>query len=193
MVRKVTIIFAHYNYSASRIQKALLNAIRNLDNVEIRDLYQLYPDYFIDVKNEQQAILTSDLIIFQHPINWYSSPAIIKEWQDVVLEHGFAYGTDGNALRGKDFIQVVSSGGGELAFKREGTNRFTLGEFLRPFEATARLCGLNYHKPFIVNDAFKISDALLAEKTKIYRDLLEDYLKIGNSALISEDTSNIGI
>lgn len=192
MVRRVTIIFAHYNFSASRIQRALLNAVKDVDHIEIRDLYKLYPDYYIDEKVEQQAILQSDLIVFQHPINWYSSPAIIKEWQDVVLEHGFAYGTNGNALRGKDFMQVVSSGGGERAFNREGTNRFTIAEFLRPFEATANLCGLNYHKPFIVYDAYNIRDDVLAEEAKTYRQLLGDYLTLGNSVLHSEDTSHKG-
>jgi glutathione-regulated potassium-efflux system ancillary protein KefG len=39
-----------------------------------------------------------------HLLYWYSTPAILKEWQDLVLEHVFAYGHEGTKLHGKIFF-----------------------------------------------------------------------------------------
>ena len=185
---KIVVIFAHHNFTDSRIQRSLLKGISNLQNVEIRDLYKLYPDYFIDAKKEQSALAASDLIVFQHPINWYSSPAILKEWQDIVLEYGYAYGENGTALKGKDFLQVVSTGGGKDVYQPTGNNRFKIEEFLRPFEATAYLCGIAYHKPFVVHQAYRISDQELEERTKDYVSLLKSYIENGNTALATLNT-----
>ena len=63
-----------------------------MEGVRLHDLYEAYPDFLIDVEAEQALLLEHDVIVFQHPVYWYSSPAILKEWQDLVLEHGFAYG-----------------------------------------------------------------------------------------------------
>ncbi|MCU7375699.1 NAD(P)H-dependent oxidoreductase [Paucibacter sp. O1-1] len=72
----------------------------------INDLYANYPDFLIDVAREQQLCESHDVIIFQHPFYWYSTPAIVKEWLDLVLEHGWAYGKTGTALKDK---MVLSS------------------------------------------------------------------------------------
>jgi hypothetical protein len=66
--------------------------------VDISDLYEEYPDFYINVKREQQLLIEHDIIVFQHPFYWYSSPAILKQWEDLVLEFGFAYGPGGTKL-----------------------------------------------------------------------------------------------
>ena len=38
--------------------------------VEIRSLYQLYPDFNIDIAAEQDALARADLIIWRHPMQW---------------------------------------------------------------------------------------------------------------------------
>lgn len=98
---KILLIHAHPKPSTSIAQKAMLNASRNVDGITHHDLYAAYPDFAIDVKREQEMLLAHDLIIFQHPFYWYSTPAIIKEWQDVVLDFGWAYGPGGDKLHGK--------------------------------------------------------------------------------------------
>ena len=87
---KLLILFAHPRSSASVVQRAMLRAIDGLDGVTLADLYAEYPDFDIDVAREQDRLLAHDLIVLQHPFYWYSSPAIIKEWQDLVLENGWA-------------------------------------------------------------------------------------------------------
>jgi glutathione-regulated potassium-efflux system ancillary protein KefG len=112
------------------------------------DLYAEYPDFEIDVDGEQARLLEHDAIVFMHPLYWYSTPAILKEWQDLVLEHGFAYGTGGTALFGKIFFNALTAGGPEAAYCAEGFNHFTIRELLYPLEQTALLCGMVYLPPF---------------------------------------------
>lgn len=106
----------------------------------------------------------------------------------MVLEHGYAYGENGTALKGKDFLQVLSTGGGEQVYQSAGSNRFTLPEFLRPYEATAHLCGLNYHDPFVVHEAYRISSEDLEKKTMSYVALLRSYLEKGRASLKALNT-----
>ena len=96
---KILVLHAHPRSNASVVQRAMLRAIAGLDGVTLVDLYADYPDFDIDVAREQQRLLAHDVIVLQHPFYWYSSPAIIKEWQDLVLENGWAYGPGGTQAR----------------------------------------------------------------------------------------------
>ena len=108
---KLLVLFAHPRLSGSVVQQAMLAAIAGLDGVTIHDLYAAYPDFAIDVAAEQHWLLAHDVIVLQHPFYWYSSPAIIKEWQDLVLENGWAYGPGGTRLRRKFLLSALSTGG----------------------------------------------------------------------------------
>jgi len=85
---KILVLHAHPRISTSVVQRAMLAAITGLEGVSLVDLYAAYPGLDIDVAAEQQRLLAHDVIVLQHPFYWYSSPAIIKEWQDLVLENG---------------------------------------------------------------------------------------------------------
>lgn len=149
-MNKVLINFAHPAKSRSRINNALRAAVEGLENVTFNDLYASYPDFLIDVKREQSFCDTHDVIIFQHPFYWYSTPAIMKEWLDLVLEHGWAYGSQGTALKGKLFLQVITAGGDDSTYRKDGFNAFTIGELTSPYRATAKLCKMNWLPPFTV-------------------------------------------
>ena len=126
----------------------MAESIDDLDGVTLVDLYAEYPDFQIDIDREQAQLLAHDVIVFQHPLYWYSTPAILKEWQDLVLEHGFAYGSEGTALHDKIFFNALTAGGLEAAYRAEGYNHFTIRELLHPIEQTAMLCGMTYLPPF---------------------------------------------
>uniref|UniRef100_A0A832M3Q1 NAD(P)H oxidoreductase n=1 Tax=Oscillatoriales cyanobacterium SpSt-402 TaxID=2282168 RepID=A0A832M3Q1_9CYAN len=149
---RILVLFAHPALEKSRVNRQLVKAIRGIDAVTIHDLYEHYPNFHINVKAEQELLLAHDIIVFQHPFYWYSSPAILKEWQDLVLEYGFAYGHHGTALRGKKFLSAITTGGSEQAYCRKGHNHFSIRELLTPFEQTARLCGMQYLPPFVIYD-----------------------------------------
>jgi glutathione-regulated potassium-efflux system ancillary protein KefF len=80
--------------------------------VEIRSLYHLYPDFNIDIAAEQEALSRAELVVWQHPMQWYSVPPLLKLWIDKVLAHGWAYGHGARALQGKSLLWAVTTGVG---------------------------------------------------------------------------------
>jgi glutathione-regulated potassium-efflux system ancillary protein KefG len=169
---RVLILFAHPALQKSRVNRQLADAVRSLEGVTFRDLYEEYPDLHLNVKAEQDLIVAHDVIVFQHPFYWYSSPAILKEWQDLVLEWGFAYGDNGTALRGKKFLTAITTGGPPEAYRREGFNYFTIRELLAPFEQTARLCGMEYLAPFVVHAVNHFSNEDVTAAAEDYRRVI---------------------
>lgn len=168
----VLLVYAHPSERTSRINKALLAAAQGIPGLSVHNLYEQYPDFHIDVAKEQAALLAADVVVAQHPLYWYSCPALLKEWLDRVLLRGFAYGDGGTALRGKRWMQALSTGGPAEAYGRDGYNRFTVHEFLRPFEQLMHLCGMDSLEPFVVHGVRKISEADLVATTELYRQLL---------------------
>jgi glutathione-regulated potassium-efflux system ancillary protein KefG len=172
-IRRILILFAHPALRRSRVNRRLVEVAGGIEGVLINDLYEAYPDFDIDVAREQQLLLDHDIVAMQHPFYWYSTPAILKEWQDLVLQHGWAYGRDGRALEGKVLFNAITTGGGEEAYSRQGSNRFTLRALLAPLEQTARLCGMEYLPPFAVHGTHKLSDDEISAHAKDYRRVLE--------------------
>ncbi len=146
--KRILILFAHPSPERSEVNVPLFKASQSIENVTTVDLYGEYPTYRINIDKEQQRILEHDIIIFMFPLYWYSTPAILKEWQDLVLEYGFAYGRDGKALHGKTFLCALTAGGAENAYRADGYNHFTINELLQPLEQTAMLTGMQYLPPF---------------------------------------------
>ncbi len=162
MPARLLILFAHPGLQKSRVHRVLMNAAAALAGVTFHDLCERYPDFYIDVKAEQALLLEHDAIIFQHPFYWYSAPAIVKEWQDQVLQYGFAYGQGGTALRGKITLSVLSTGGSEESYRADTADHFTVRRLLAPFEQTARHCGMDYLAPCVFHGADGLDDAGLA-------------------------------
>src|ERR1700740_2681197 len=148
--RRLLILFAHPALHKSRVNHLLLSSVQSLAGVTVNDLYESYPRFHIDVAREQALLLEHDVIIFQHPFYWYSSPAILKQWQDLVLEYGFAYGKNGTRLHGKLFLTAISTGGPSSAYHHSGYKYSTSRDVLPPSEQTARLGGMTYLPPFVV-------------------------------------------
>ena len=169
---RILVLFAHPRLRQSVVQRAMLAAIKGLDDVTIRDLYADYPDLMIDRRREQAELLGHDLLVLQHPLYWYSSPAIVKEWLDVVLEEGWAYGSGGDRLHGKFLLNALSTGGPQEAYHGQGRNRFPVRALLAPFDQTAYLCGMGWLEPFVVHAGRKLDSAALSSRTERYRDLL---------------------
>jgi len=160
----VLLTLAHPALERSRANRAMAKAAKGLSGVTFRDLYETYPDFAIDIEAEQASLVAHDVIALQFPLYWYSTPALMKEWLDLVWLHGFAYGPEGVALQGKRLFVACTTGAGAKAYHAHGYNRFTMDEFLRPLEQTAHLCGMVWETPFVVHGAaVKEDDALKAE------------------------------
>lgn len=156
---RLLVYYAHPGHRTSRVNRPMAEAARRIDGITFVDLYRAYPRHHINVPLEQERILEADIILFQFPVFWYSSPSIVKEWQDLVLKHGFAYGAGGDMLAGKRMMLAVTTAGPEDAYTPEGYQHFPLRTFLTPFEQTARLCQMTFSAPYVLYSALKADEA----------------------------------
>jgi putative NADPH-quinone reductase len=169
---RTLVLLAHPDPAGSRVNRALADAVRDLDDVTVRDLATVRRADGFDTAEEQRALVEHDTVVLQFPWYWYSVPGILKEWMDQVLLHGFAYGRDGTKLQGKTLQVVTTTGGPGESYQPGGYNRFTMHELLRPIDATAHLCGMPLAEPFVVHGIHHLDEAALAEYSARYRALL---------------------
>lgn len=172
-MKKVLILFAHPKFEQSRVNSTLVNRLKNKVHVTFHDLYENYPNFHINIQREQELLLQHDIIIWHHPLYWYSSPAILKQWKDLVLEFNWAYGPEGKVLHNKTIFNVITTGGSREVYCTEGYNTYTINEFLRPYEQTSKLCGMNYLSPFAVMGTHNLSDEDLLDYTNQYEQLID--------------------
>jgi glutathione-regulated potassium-efflux system ancillary protein KefG len=167
--KRVLVLFAHPALEKSRVNRPLAEAVMDLDRVTFNDLYEAYPDFDIDIEREQELLVGHDLIVLQHPFYWYSTPAIVKEWEDLVLEHGWAYGSGGTALHGKQLMNAITTGGLESTYCKQGDNHCTMRELLAPIEQTASLCGMEFLPPFVVHGTHRLTGSDISAHADSYR------------------------
>ncbi|MBW3695664.1 flavodoxin family protein [Vibrio sp. T187] len=171
--KRVLVLFAHPSLHRSEVNKPLFEQAKKIEGVTTVDLYAEYPTFNINIDKEQKRLVDHDVILFQFPLYWYSTPAILKEWQDLVLEYGFAYGSDGHALQDKTLFCAITAGGREDAYQSEGYNHFKIRELLHPIEQTASLCGMHYLAPFALFGArTALEEKRIDQHIELYRDLL---------------------
>jgi len=165
----ICLVYAHPYPDRSRGNRALLARVRDLNGLSVRSLYDLYPDFAIDVETEQAELVRADVIVFQHPLYWYSVPGLLKHWFDKVLARGFAYGEGGRSLQGKRCLWVTTTGGEPGAYAAGASHARAFAEYVPPIEQTARFCGMHWEPPLVVHGVHRISDETLAEQAEEYR------------------------
>ena len=153
----VLVLVAHPDLARSRVNRALLAQARLLpsEQVEVRDLYALYPDFEIDIDAEQAALAAARTVVWVHPVHWYSMPALMKLWLDEVLAFRWAYGPGGRALVGKCLWLVVSAGGTREAYTEQGSHGLPFDALLPPYRQTAKLTGMQFLEPLVFHGAHK--------------------------------------
>ncbi|MCK6504933.1 NAD(P)H-dependent oxidoreductase [Myxococcota bacterium] len=169
---RVLVLLCHPALHRSRVNRRLAQALVGLPGVTVHDLYDAWPDFDVGVAHEQALLDAHAHVVFQHPFYWYSAPALLKQWLDLVLEAGWAYGAGGTALRGKTLTSAISTGGAQAAYQPEGHHHHTLEELLTPFSTTARLCGMRWRTPFVVHGTHKLDEAGLQEAAGRYRAMI---------------------
>jgi glutathione-regulated potassium-efflux system ancillary protein KefF len=173
----ILVLCAHPHLEASQVNRALLASAAGMGahRVVVHDLYAAYPDYLIDVEAEQALLSATRLVVWQHPIHWYSMPPLMKLWIDEVLTFGWAYGPGGDALRGKDLWLVASAGGPEASYHPASYNRYFIDAFLTPYEQTATLCGMRFVPPLVLFGAHQLGGEALAKQAQLYAERLGSY------------------
>ena len=173
MSRSVAIIYSHPYPNRSRAGRTLLDGVRDLPALEVRSLYTLYPDFDIDVEAEQRALLAADVVIWQGPFYWYGVPALMSLWIEKVLAHGWAYGEEGTAVRGKTVWWVTTTGAPASAYRPGGMHGHPIEAFLPAVSQTARFCGMRWvDPPLIVHGAHRLATSELEAAAQTYRERL---------------------
>ena len=164
---KTLVLVFHPHLEKSQVNRKLMDAANETGDVTVVDEYAAYPDFKINVEHEQELIETHDRIVLQFPFYWYSSPALLKEWEDEVITAGWAY-AGAHALKGKELKLVVTTGSDTAKYRKDGEYSHTMEELLSPFEVVAYKVGMNYAEPFLVQGTATIGDAELDQAAADY-------------------------
>ena len=177
MRNKILILFAHPRFERSSNNSILIRKIPDIPEITFHDLYEIYPDFNIDLEREKELLTDHDIIVWQHPFYWYSCPPLLKQWIDIVLEFGWAYGPGGRALSGKIVFNMITAGGQRTAYSKDGHNRFTVKELLAPFDQTAHLCNMTYLPPFVIHGTHRLKKDDVKQLSGQYENLLQRLAK----------------
>lgn len=172
---KILHLVFHPNLQKSRVNQCWHKQLNESGKLSLsRDMYAECPKFEFDVSHEQELLLNHDRIVWQFPFYWYSTPPLLKKWQDDVLTYNFAYGTKGDKLAGKELQLLVSVGGPGHAYMPGGYNNFSVTEFLRPLQQTASLCRMSYLRPMYMSGSVGADDQNIAEQGKIWVDEIDN-------------------
>lgn len=144
------LIFSHTFWKDSKVNRALLESAQTLSNVKIHNLNETYKDGVINAENEVALLKYSQKIIFQFPLFWFSTPALMKEWQDRVLTH-ILYGKDSKLLQGKKFQVITTLGGAKESY--DGHHGYSLETILSPLTSAFKYCGCEILESFAIFSA----------------------------------------
>lgn len=183
-MNKVLILFAHPLLEKSWVNKTLIKNLPKSSDLTFHDLYENYPDFNVNVNREKELLTDNQIIIWQHPFYWYSCPPLMKQWIDMVLEFGWAYGPGGTSLAGKYIFNIITTGGTKEVYNKSGYNRYTIREFLVPFEQTATLCKMKYLPPFAIQGTHRLNDEQMQGLGKEYGRLVDFLLNASEEELI---------
>jgi len=166
---KTLVLVFHPNMTASRVNRRLAEEMEKQTDVTVHRVYEAYQDEMIDIAAEQKLLEQHDRIVLQFPFYWYSSPSLLKKWEDAVLTYGWAYGSTGDKLHGKELLIAVSTGAAKENYSPDGNFKYTVPELLRPFQATSSMIGTRFLTPYILYGVMQhLSDEELEQSARDY-------------------------
>lgn len=175
---KILVIVIHPDMENSSVNKRWVKELKKFpENYTVHDLHEVYPDETIDVFAEQQLLEQYDKIIFQFPYYWFNCTPLFKKWLDVVLTHGWAYGSkSGFKMSGKKVALAMSLGVDEDEYRSTGVYKYSLEELTRPFELTFEYVKAEYG-PFFAYYGFeyKSSEEWIEKSVDQYMEFLKAF------------------
>ncbi|CAK0777885.1 General stress protein 14 [Azospirillaceae bacterium] len=155
---QILVVMAHPKLDESRIHGAWIKALEGKNNILVNPLYHYYSGWKINVSVEQNYIQNYQRIVLQFPFFLYGCPPLMKKWLDDVLTYRWAYGPGGDALKGKQLLIALSTGGPAESYVRGGYHNYTINELLAPFRQIANLVRADYLPPFVLHRARTMTD-----------------------------------
>ncbi|MDZ5700210.1 NAD(P)H-dependent oxidoreductase [Chelativorans sp. M5D2P16] len=179
---KTLILLFHPDLSRSNANAALAAAAAaRLPDIEVVDMQSAYPggiDMFRDGESEAARLLAAGRIVLQFPVQWYSTPPLLKAWQDAVLTRMFYinYETEGRVLEGTELMVAATAGNVPETYRAGGRNMFKIEALFAPLRATANRCGLEWSPPFVIYEADKLPPEALKAAAEGYADRLAAWI-----------------
>lgn len=181
-MKHVLVISGHTNLKESVANKTILETLeKKLPEAEIVKLDELYPDFKIDVKAEQERLLRADIIVFQFPVFWYSAPSLLQRWMEETFQHGFSHGSKGDKLKGKKLVLTFTTGAPEAMYSHDGAMGYDIEDFLPCFKATCRLTQMDYAGYIFtggVSYGNRTSPELIEQQVKVSEGHAERLIKL---------------
>lgn len=169
-LKQVLIMVAHPNMEQSKANAALLEAVKDLDGVQVIDMYAT------PFKKEAytEAWRKADVVVFQFPFYWASAPSRLKQWCDEIL--GEIQSVPG--VKGKKLMVATTTGSEEASYQHGGRNKYTIEELLRPYEFLANHAGMEWLAPFALYGMNNSTPQLISEGAKAYRKRISDIQRL---------------
>ena len=120
--KQVVVLLTHPNIKESRANKALMDAISDMGEVAIYNLYEMRMEDAFNAEIWSTIISHASALVFQFPFYWMSAPSLLKRWLDEV----FTYLAKTPAVAGKTLMVVTTAGSEHDAYRSGGRNRFTV-------------------------------------------------------------------
>lgn len=160
---KTLVIVSHPYPEQSNAIKALEQTAADLPNVTVRNLEALYGSdtEAFDVAAEQQAHDGAERVVYLFPIHWFNLTPMLKAYLNKVWTYGWAFGPDGQALKGKEMLVVATAGATRHTYSAEGLIRSSIEEVLTPMKASALYVGMEYSDPLTFYGAMGAQGELL--------------------------------
>jgi len=173
---KTLVLLFHPDFARSKANRALADAASRVGGVEIVEMGQLYPSHDLDIPAEVARLMTANRLVLQFPIQWYSTPPLLKLWQDTVLTRMFYVNPkeEGARLSGLPVMVAATAGNDPEAYAPSGINLFPLEELLKPLRSTANRCAFRWQPPFLVYRANKSPPSELTGAGQRYAARLRD-------------------
>jgi glutathione-regulated potassium-efflux system ancillary protein KefF len=173
---RILVVYAHPEGYRSRVNRKLVDAARTVPDVHVQDLYESYPDFYINARRERALVNQCELLVCLHPLRWYSMPSLMKEWFDVVLEPTWASGKNLGCVMDKAFMLVITTASPSDAFGPDGEHGRPLAEFLVPFQQIAARCGMRWVTPHVLHNAKQADAETLEAHVEAVRHRLAAWL-----------------
>jgi len=171
---KTLVIVSHPYATKSTAIKALQQAAEATEGVVVRNLEALYGNDVgaFDIAAEQQAQEQADRVVYLFPIHWFNLTPMLKAYLNEVWTYGWAFGTEGKALHGKEMQVVVTAGAKPHTYSAEGLVHSTMDEVLTPMKASAYYIGMKYNQPLAFYEAMGLGEDAVTGIQKVFSERL---------------------
>ncbi|GKS12677.1 putative NAD(P)H oxidoreductase YdeQ [Paenibacillus chitinolyticus] len=166
---KTLVVVAHPNLQKSRVNKRWVEELRKHScAVTVHDLYGAYPEKVLDIGREQALLAECERLVLQFPLQWYSTPSLLKQWLDEVFTTAWLFGPGGKAVAGKELLLAISIGGAEETYEAGGLIGYTISELTRPLQAFANQIGMTMLPHFKFHGANQAADEQIESSAARY-------------------------